>query len=698
MKRISISDRPLNIVKNLILLFCCALSSLYGLVQIICNDIWLHLKTGAWIWSHHTVPSTQLYSFLLGSKEWIDHSWLFQLIIYPIYSLAGLNGLIFFRFFIISIILGIFFTLAKNTHRYFLFSALTILLSATVAYPRFFIRPEIFSLLFTVSFIFLLKSYRGRNSIFLLLPLQIFWVNSHGYYIIGPILVCLFILAKIIEAKVKLPFSWNENRLNNYSLRKLIYLLSLMIIAALINPYFLKGALYPFKVLGSIALNPLEGRFPFSFISELGSTPVFNIIYGDKLSLLSTAIIIFFFSMLVNVKKADIFDLMVFFAFLGLTIKAYRHIGLFALSSGVLTLFNLNLAEYNPVFSERQGRWLFKIIFQKIVPALLLVILAINLFFKIGDFFQIAKAKYIYDLKGRAKGFLLGRDESSLSYPIGAARFIKENQIKGNIFNIFNHGAYLIFSLYPDCKVFIDGRTELYGDTLLKAAETILLKPQILDKIKENLSIECVVLPCSDNSRFITIFNYMYKNKDWKLVFFDGRSSVFLEDSYKFSSLIKNKQVVLEGFRFEPDRRLIEIARKRRFYPLSFINIARFFYRMDMPQLALEAIEIAQGVRPGDFENHNLKAVLLDKLGRSEEALNEFFKTAEIEPTNPLIYKNLGVFFLKRGRLEIAREYFKEGLKISPGDEEFKRYLQEINEYIKERAYPINLKNESKEN
>jgi hypothetical protein len=44
---------------------------------------------------------------------------------------------------------------------------------------------------------------------------------------------------------------------------------------------------------------------------------------------------------------------------------------------------------------------------------------------------------------------------------------MKTNPINGgNIFNTYNWGGYLIWK-YPEQKVFIDGRTDLFGDEIL---------------------------------------------------------------------------------------------------------------------------------------------------------------------------------------------------------------------------------------
>src|SRR3989304_9790999 len=43
-------------------------------------------------------------------------------------------------------------------------------------------------------------------------------------------------------------------------------------------------------------------------------------------------------------------------------------------------------------------------------------------------------------------------------YPAKSVEFIKNNNIKGNIFSPLEWGGFIIWSLYPQNKVFIDGR------------------------------------------------------------------------------------------------------------------------------------------------------------------------------------------------------------------------------------------------
>ncbi|TET53391.1 MAG: hypothetical protein E3J64_03595 [Anaerolineales bacterium] len=53
------------------------------------------------------------------------------------------------------------------------------------------------------------------------------------------------------------------------------------------------------------------------------------------------------------------------------------------------------------------------------------------------------------------------------SLPVAAVEWIEENAPEGRMLNHYNWGGYLIWRLWPDHLVFIDGRTDLFGDEIL---------------------------------------------------------------------------------------------------------------------------------------------------------------------------------------------------------------------------------------
>jgi hypothetical protein len=60
-------------------------------------------------------------------------------------------------------------------------------------------------------------------------------------------------------------------------------------------------------------------------------------------------------------------------------------------------------------------------------------------------------------------------------FPVAAVDYIRDHHLKGPIFNAYEWGGYIIWRLYPQYLVFIDGRSDLYGDQFLKEFVNIYL-------------------------------------------------------------------------------------------------------------------------------------------------------------------------------------------------------------------------------
>jgi len=58
----------------------------------------------------------------------------------------------------------------------------------------------------------------------------------------------------------------------------------------------------------------------------------------------------------------------------------------------------------------------------------------------------------------------------SIRNPIAAVEFLKSNRLPGPIYNRYGWGGYLIYQLYPDYRVYIDGRADVYGDAFFTEA------------------------------------------------------------------------------------------------------------------------------------------------------------------------------------------------------------------------------------
>jgi hypothetical protein len=117
--------------------------------------------------------------------------------------------------------------------------------------------------------------------------------------------------------------------------------------------------------------------------------------------------------------------------------------------------------------------------------------------------------------------------------PVEAVRFIRANNLPGPMFNSYNWGGYLIWHLYPDYPVFIDGRTDLYDDEFIQEyVKVTLARPgwrEVLDRYEVNF-----ILIESDS----ILAAFLAEGDEWQSVHADTIANVFLRNTPRNRDLL----------------------------------------------------------------------------------------------------------------------------------------------------------------
>jgi hypothetical protein len=151
------------------------------------GDTWWHLKTGQLIRESFQVPRADPYSLLSPGKRWVDHEWLFQVLVHEIDAAFGVRGLVVFRAATVLLVFTVLFFYTRregvpSEKALFLLS-----LAFVVARSRFFVRPEIVSFLLFALLLFTLLSPPKRPVVRYGLPilLMLVWANVHATCVYG---------------------------------------------------------------------------------------------------------------------------------------------------------------------------------------------------------------------------------------------------------------------------------------------------------------------------------------------------------------------------------------------------------------------------------------------------------------------------------------------------------------------------------
>lgn len=155
-------------------------------------------------------------------------------------------------------------------------------------------------------------------------------------------------------------------------------------------------------------------------------------------------------------KKVSFFDLFKTLGFAYLAFYAQRNIALFAVIATPVTVRYLS-SVWEDLKSAPIGLWLDRMqkkssdkpIHRRLTKAINYSVVGLLFVVVLLRAYTLSLPIMIYQ-----------------AYPLEAVKWIKANQPQGQMFNSYNWGGYLIWKMeeYP---VFIDGRTDLYGDEIV---------------------------------------------------------------------------------------------------------------------------------------------------------------------------------------------------------------------------------------
>ncbi len=371
-----------------------------GLTKIADLDFWWHLKTGQLIVASHSIPRTDVYSLTAFGREYVDHEWLFQVIQYVTYAASGPAGIALVKCLVFAATLIIVAMYAVRRGVEPVVAGGLAFLSIAGGISRFIERPELFSTLFAVLTYIFADTYLRTRDWRWLVPLPLICAVWANVH--AAVIVGLVIQLLFVRSVAQ----------------GMAFLTS--IAASLLNPFGVRVLTVPFeltRIINSGVLDNQEWRHP-----TMHKVPFFF------LALLLTAILIGSGLRTPDPgglsRKLARLGVFAFLAFVSL--RYIRNVGLFS------TFMPLLIAD-EAVRLSRVSRNLVA------AAGAIALGIALTLYFP----------------------FQRGFGEASY-FPDGLVRFVKSHDLRGHMLNSYGFGGYLIWYLYPERRVFMDGRNEVY--------------------------------------------------------------------------------------------------------------------------------------------------------------------------------------------------------------------------------------------
>jgi hypothetical protein len=461
-------------------------------------DFWWHLRTGQFIVETHTIPHADIFSTLRFGSEWVTHEWLSEVLMYSVFRAAGFGGLIIFFAIVITMAFWITYRRCETRAPHPYVAGFALILGTAATIPTWGVRPQMFSILFASIFLAILDSYcRSEKTrlIWWLIPLMILWVNMHAGFAVGLALILLTILGLALDAcimdKDSLGAIWKRIRP--------LCLLSLLATGAVsVNPNGLRIYSYPFETLQSHS----QMRYIQEWRSPNFQDPMF-------LALLILILVTFCVLALSN-KRPRPSEMLILAATFAATLRSGRNVPFFALVAMPSLAGQLwtSLSTHSKLLAGSKDREVRQdnVILAAALNALLLVIA------------PLTAATFIV-----RRSIAKQPQVEAENFPSAAVDFIKSNNIPQPIYNEYHWGGYLIWKLYPDYRVYIDGRADVYGDALLEEFFTVHDGARTWRKPLDEYGIRTVLVEPDT-----AIASLLRQDPAWQKVFEDHQTVVFV--------------------------------------------------------------------------------------------------------------------------------------------------------------------------
>jgi hypothetical protein len=438
------------------------------------TDMYWHLATGQYIVNMQTIPASDPFSWTMLGKPWADVHWLSQVIMYGVYQLAGFAGLALS----VSVLAVVAFTFVwKQLSGGVFIRAAIILLAATTASPNLTPRSQMATFVFVALVGYLLYLYKWRqiDRLWWLPVIFVLWVNMHGGYIAGFMLLGAFIGGEAVSNLLHLAgaeiVSWHR-------LRKVLIVIVISGAVLLINPYTIAALQLPFKTVNIGVLQ--------DFIQEWASPNFHQASLQPMLWMLLLTLAAIGFSR----RRLDITDALTLTLFAVITFLAQRNLGLFALICAPI------LSRHVTPIVER-SRWGQRSLSEgsPIVNAALLGIIVVAVaLYTIGTLGPTVQSK--------AEAKIL---------PVAAAKWIEQNKPRGPLFNSYNWGGYLLWRLGDEYPVYVDGRTDIYDDSFLRDFLAITLVNPDYDQRLAKTGAQLVLIESGS-----VLDNFLARDATWQ--------------------------------------------------------------------------------------------------------------------------------------------------------------------------------------
>jgi len=684
------------------------LLSWHGLID---RDVWLHARAGHDILSTGRVPTVNTYSFTAPEHPWLDHEWLFQVVIAvtgpdqdgvgP--GPDGVRGWNLLRtalalILALTMMLGDAGTEALRRGRTAGHSAVigaSVLLGMALLWTRLILRPELVSAILLVA---VLRGIEGtlaggiprrmawgdpRHPAGRTNWLVLLWAQIHGFAAFAVLLWLLAAVALLVAPSLHtkaVSGSTGERRWRTALLGAGFALLAL---AA--TPNGLAGVVYPLRALGQFGPDqPQLGGLVAELVPTL-ATPnaLYTTILLFKLSLAWSLVWI-----ISQWGRLPLLRVLVLVVAAGAALAGQRGLGPYAV---VFVLLHTHPAG--------GPRWPWSHMLPRHAGRGLAILLLAGVTVTTGIWFKQVVNDSFYLAEGVARRW--GEGLAPAHAPVASARVVGE---LGSVRVVANLDAAGCLLAHGPALLFIDGRTEAYPPELWRDYRELRTGGAAALAQLDRLQPDAVCLTLSGSG--YALAEQLQHHTGWRILYAGPAALVFAPADRAFDSadpaLTAREVLAAATAPGMTSARAADLT----------LAAAALFRLADQPQKATAALATGASLRPDHATvRHNLGNSLLAKgeialakshfdaalavnprlagsalnagvcaarMGRTDDALEYLRQAVDTDPRLFGAWANLGTLLASRGETGPAIAALEQALALRPGDRDLRRRIDEL--------------------
>lgn len=461
-----------------------------------------HIRTGQLILSTHSVPRVDPFSSTMQGKTWYAWEWLYDAAVGAIHHVTGLNGVVFASALVIALTFALVLRRMLTGGVNLPVAVILLLLAVAASTIHFFARPHVLSWLFTVIWFGILVEFEadGGTQRLLWLPvLMLVWVNVHGGFVVGFVLLALYFAAALGEGLV--PRNEDAGRPALLRAKALGLAGILSFVVTFLNPYGYKLHIHIYRYL--------TDRFLMDHIDEFLSPNFHGLAQRCFAGLALLAVV--GAGMARRKLAASELLLTLFAIYSGL--YAARNIPVSSMLLALILAPQISgwvtgTAESAEVGEgprgamarlDRFGRRMlgFDSGLRGSLWTVLVVLLGLWACGHQGHLgpLQVLEARF-----------------DDTRFPVRATDFLEHSRSRGALFCPDRWGGYLIYRLYPQERVAVDDRHDFYGAEFLKRYLKIVRGEDGWETALEEMHPDWVMVPANSALASLLAESHLWTN------------------------------------------------------------------------------------------------------------------------------------------------------------------------------------------